>query len=184
MRPPSDNHLLGNRFGLAGMELPVHEADPLARLWLVREGMTELKRGFQGQLALALVQAAGWMPLWLQRAVLAIFSRRCTVIVTNVIGPAEPRSVDGVRMDELMLCVPQGMTVGVGVSIISYNDTLRIGFLVDNKLMPDCEAAANTVRAAFDQLRRATAAPVPLPIAAAEPANEEAFWPDREVAAR
>jgi len=196
MRPPGQTHLLGNQFGLVGLELPVHLADPLQRLQAVRDGMTALKQGFQGQLALALVRFAGVLPKALQQMVLGIFSRRCTVIVTNVIGPAEPRSVGGVRMDELMLCVPQGMTVGVGVSIISYNDTVRIGFLVDNKLMPDCAASASAVRACFDQLRRTAAAsaaspvvPLPLPVAVSEPANEEAFWPaamnmDREVIAR
>jgi len=194
MRPQGQSHLLGNQFGLVGLELPVHVADPLERLRAVRDGMTVLKQGFQGQLALALVRFAGLLPKPLQQMVLGIFSRRCTVIVTNVIGPAEPRSVDGVRMDELMLCVPQGMTVGVGVSIVSYNDTVRIGFLVDNKLMPDCAASAAAVRACFDQLRRAANAaavnsPAPLPIAACEPANEEAFWPqamsrDREAVAR
>jgi WS/DGAT/MGAT family acyltransferase len=188
MRPPGRSHLLGNQFGLVGLELPVHEAQPLKRLLAVRDGMTALKRGFQGQLALALVRFAGLLPLALQRVVLGIFSRRCTVIVTNVIGPAEPRSVAGVRMDELMLCVPQGMTVGVGVSIISYDDTLRIGFLVDNKLMPDCSAAAASVRGCFEQLRRAASAAA-LPLPDALPANDDAFWPsslglDGEVIAR
>lgn len=190
MRPQGQSHLLGNQFGLVGLELPVHLADPLARLHAVRDGMTVLKQGFQGQLALALVRFAGLLPHSLQQLVLGIFSRRCTVIVTNVIGPAEARSVDGVRMDELMLCVPQGMTVGVGVSIISYNDQVRIGFLVDNKLMPDCAGSAMAIRACFEQLRRAAGANVvPLPLAACEPANEEAFWPgaigsEREVLAR
>ncbi|RQP25139.1 WS/DGAT domain-containing protein [Piscinibacter terrae] len=189
MRPQGQSHLLGNQFGLVGLELPVHQADPLDRLHAVRDGMTTLKTGFQGQLALALVKFAGLLPHLLQQLVLGIFSRRCTVIVTNVIGPAEARSVDGVRMDELMLCVPQGMTVGVGVSIISYNDQVRIGFLVDNKLMPDCAASAMAIRTCFEQLKRAAGANVvPLPLAACEPANEEAFWPamgqDREVLAR
>lgn len=194
MRPHGQSHLLGNQFGLVGLELPVHLADPLERLHWVRDGMTGLKRGFQGQLALALVRFAGVLPNALQQPLLRIFSRRCTVIVTNVIGPAEQRSVDGVRMDELMLCVPQGMTVGVGVSIISYNGLVRIGLLVDNKLMPDCAASAAAVRTCFDQLVRATFAPVvttpvPMPAPAAEPANEEAFWPgamglDREVIVR
>jgi len=185
MRPQGESHLLGNQFGLVGLELPVHLADPLDRLHAVRDGMTGLKQGFQGQLALALVRFAGLLPHALQQLVLGIFSRRCTVIVTNVIGPAEPRCVDGVRMDELMLCVPQGMTVGVGVSIISYNDMVRIGFLVDNKLMPDCAASAMAIRTCFEQLKRATEGKVvPLPLAACQPANEEAFWPAGAVAER
>jgi WS/DGAT/MGAT family acyltransferase len=175
MRPHREAHLLGNRFGLVGLELPVHVDDALQRLQLVRDGMTGLKRGLQGQLALALVRFAGVLPARLQTALLGIFSRRCTVIVTNVIGPAETRSVAGAALDELMLLVPQGMTVGVGVSIISYNGELRIGFLVDEQLMPDAAAAAASVRGCFEQLRRAACGPVAAP--AAQPAvPEEAFW--------
>ncbi|MED5620508.1 WS/DGAT domain-containing protein [Ideonella sp. BN130291] len=175
MRPHDEAHLLGNRFGLVGLELPVHLADPLQRLHAVRDGMQALKRGFQGQLALALVRVAGRLPAALQTALLGIFSRRCTVIVTNVIGPAEGRSVAGRRMDELMLCVPQGMTVGVGVSIVSYAGELRIGFLVDQRLMPDCAAAAASVRACFEQLRSAAcASPATLPAPLAE---DDSFWP-------
>ena len=176
MRPRSEAHLLGNQFGLVGVDLPVHEADPLDRLHAVRDGMTALKRGFQGQLALLLVRFAGLLPAALQRALLGIFSRRCSVIITNVIGPAEPRCVAGVRMDEMMLCVPQGMTVGIGVSIISYADGIRIGFLVDDKLMPDAAAAAACVRSCFEHLRRAAFSADDVQPTPPQPAAGEAFW--------
>lgn len=173
MRPHDELPQLGNRFGLVGLELPVQVNDPLQRLLAVRDGMADLKRGLQGQLALALVRFAGRLPATLQRAVLGIFSRRCTLIVTNVIGPAEARCVGGVALDELMLCVPQGMSVGVGVSIISYNGELRIGFLVDQRLMPDGAAAAASVRRCFEQLRREACL---LPAAEAASGEEEGFW--------
>jgi WS/DGAT/MGAT family acyltransferase len=175
MRPHREAHLLGNRFGLVGLELPVQVDDALQRLLRVRDGMNGLKRGLQGQLALALVRLAGVLPAALQTALLGIFSRRCTVIVTNVIGPAEARSVAGAALDELMLLVPQGMTVGVGVSIISYNGELRIGFLVDEQLMPNAAGAAASVRACFEQLRRAACMPASSP-APAPAVPEDAVW--------
>jgi len=153
IRPRGDSSILGNQFGLVGLELPIHLTDPLQRLRAVRDAMTALKGGLQGQLALALVRCAGLLPLHLQQLVLGIFLRRCTAVITNVIGPAEARTVAGVRIDELIGFVPQTMMVGVGVSILSYNDTVRIGFLVDNKLMPDCAAAAALIRDSFEQLR-------------------------------
>jgi WS/DGAT/MGAT family acyltransferase len=177
LRPADEGHLLGNRFGLVGLELPVHLDDPLQRLRHVRDGMAGLKRGLQGQLALALVRAAGVLPKWLQTPLLGLFSRRCTVIVTNVIGPAETRSLGGVRMDEMVLCVPQGMTVGVGISIVSYNGELRVGFLVDQRLMPDGAAAAASVRACFEQLRRAACtAPATDEADAPLPGLDEPLW--------
>lgn len=155
LRPPGEEAALGNRFGLVGCDLPVHLDDPLARLDAVRGAMSGLKRGLQGQLALALVQCAGRLPAWGQSLLLGLWARRCTLIVTNVIGPAEPRAVDGVALDELMLLVPQGMSVGVGVSILSYAGQLRVGFLVDTQLMPDCSGAAAGIVPAFVRLRRA-----------------------------
>jgi diacylglycerol O-acyltransferase / wax synthase len=154
LRPRGDMYLLGNQFGLVALELPVHLADPLQRLHTVRDAMTVLKHGFQGQLALALTRGADLLPLYLHQLLLGIFSRRGTAVVTNVIGPAEARSIAGVRIDEMMLCEPQGMTLGVGVSIISYNGSVRVGFLVDNKLMADCTAVAASIRDDFEELWR------------------------------
>jgi len=175
MRPLGDERELGNRFGLVGLDLPIHLDDPLQRLLAVRDGMSALKRSFQGQLALTLVRLAGRLPARLQSAVLYLWSRRCTLIVTNVIGPAEPRSLAGVKMDELMLLVPQGMTVGVGISIISYNGALRIGFLVDNALMPGCELAAESVASCFESLQRAASVPAGTSALPALPVDGESF---------
>src|SRR5262249_38557676 len=84
MRPQGQESRLGNRFGLVGLDLPIHLDDPLQRLLAVRDGMTTLKRSFQGQLALMLVRLAGRLPALLQSALLYLWSRRCTLIVTNV----------------------------------------------------------------------------------------------------
>ena len=100
------------------------------------------------------MRGADLLPLYLHQLLLGIFSRRGTAVVTNVIGPAEARSIAGVRIDEMILCVPQGMTLGVGVSIISYNGSVRVGFLVDNKLMADCTAVAASIRDDFEELWR------------------------------
>jgi diacylglycerol O-acyltransferase len=156
IRSRGDSHHVGNRFGLVGLELPVHLADPLERLHAVRDAMVSLKRGFQGELALALMRCASVLPPRVQRLVLGLLLHRCTALITNVIGPAEERTVDGVRIDQLIGFVPP-MAVGVGVSILSYNNSVRICFLVDNKLMPDCLTAAASIRGCFDELRCACA---------------------------
>jgi WS/DGAT/MGAT family acyltransferase len=177
LRPHEEALQLGNRFGLVGLDMPVHLGEPLQRLTAVRDRMRALKRGLQGPWALALVRMAGCLPDWLQKPMLRIFSRRCTLIVTNVIGPAETRSVGGARMAELMLCVPQGLSVGIGVSIISYQGELRVGFLTDRKLMPDAAGAAASVRERFERLRRAVCH-APAPETAGEEASEGGggFW--------
>ena len=68
------------------------------------------------------------------------------------------------------------MTVGVGVSIVSYAGSIRIGLLVDDKLMPDSAAAAACVRSCFEQLRRAAFGAEERQASPAQPAANEAFW--------
>jgi diacylglycerol O-acyltransferase / wax synthase len=156
IRSRGDKDHVGNRFGLVGLELPVHLADPLERLHAVRDAMVSLKHGFQGELASALMRCASVLPPSVQRPVLGFLLHRCSAVITNVIGPAEERMLGGVRMDQMIGFVPP-MAVGVGVSILSYNNSVRICFLVDNKLMPDCLTAAASIRGCFDELRRAYA---------------------------
>jgi hypothetical protein len=77
-------------------------------------------------------------------------------VITSVIGPAEERTVGGVRMDHLICFVPPS-AIGVGVACFSYNNSVRICFLVDDKLMPDCWTAAASICGCFDELRCACA---------------------------
>jgi diacylglycerol O-acyltransferase / wax synthase len=154
LRRPGDRHLLGNQFGLVGLDLPVHLPDPLQRLHAVRDAMSALKRGLQGQLALALMRCVGPLPPRLRVLVKASFVRGWTaVVVTNVIGPVEAHSIAGVRIDDVIGFMPQIMMAGIGISIFSYNNVVRIGFLVNNELMPDCSAVAASIRDCFEQLR-------------------------------
>jgi diacylglycerol O-acyltransferase / wax synthase len=88
IRSRRDTHYVGNRFGMAGLELPIHLADPLERLHAVRDAMVSLKRGFQGELALALMRCASVLPPSVQRPALDFLLRRCSAVITNVIGPA------------------------------------------------------------------------------------------------
>jgi diacylglycerol O-acyltransferase / wax synthase len=155
-RSRGDSHQVGNRFGFAGLRLPVHLADPLQRLRAVRDGMGAVKRGFQGELTLALMRCASVLPPHVQRLALGSLLHRFTAVITNVIGPAEERTVGGVRIHSLIGFVPP-MAVGVGISILSYNDSVRICFLVDDKLMPNCLAAAASIRGCFGELRHACA---------------------------
>jgi len=152
LRPRGDEHLLGNRFGLVGVDLPVHVGDALERLTGLRDTMTGLKLGTQSQLGLAILRLAGTLPRVLQQAIFGLFTGRCSAVITNVIGPAEARSVGGRRIKDLLVFVPQSISIGVGISIMSYADTVRIGFLSDHGLMPDPEMAAAAVYPCFERL--------------------------------
>ncbi|MDO8309185.1 MAG: wax ester/triacylglycerol synthase family O-acyltransferase, partial [Actinomycetota bacterium] len=75
---------LGNRFGLGTLSLPVHEANPFARLFLVRSRMNELKGSYQPPLTLGILAAVGVAPKIVQQQFLDILAAKASTVMTNV----------------------------------------------------------------------------------------------------
>src|SRR3546814_2086199 len=76
-------------------------------------------------------------PPQLQALALELFSRKASVVATNVPGPQQPLYMAGCELREMMFWVPQTGSVGVGVSIMSYNGRVHFGLIADARLIPD-----------------------------------------------
>lgn len=143
LRPLEHAKQLGNHFGLVFLDLPVGEANPLRRLERVAASMRELKRSKQAALTFGLLAAVGMAPAGLQRMALDLFSRKATAVATNVPGPKKPLYLAGVEVKELMFWVPQNGTIGMGVSILSYNGRVHFGLIADQRRIADPDAIAD-----------------------------------------
>ena len=133
LRPLEHAKKLGNHFGLVFLDLPVHEANPLARLFTVRACMQKLKSSRQAIVSFGLLAALGLGPAVVQRPALEMFSRKATAVATNVPGPQMPLYLAGCRLREQMFWVPQTGSIGMGLSILSYNGFVHFGLIVDKK---------------------------------------------------
>jgi WS/DGAT/MGAT family acyltransferase len=142
LRPLEHAKKLGNHFGLVFLDLPVGEANPLRRLERVAASMRELKKSRQAVLTFGLLAAVGMAPIAVQRLALEFFSHKATTVATNVPGPQMPLYFAGCKMREMMFWVPQNGTVGMGLSILSYNGRVHFGVIVDARLVPDPEPLA------------------------------------------
>ena len=131
---------LGNHFGLVFLDLPIGEANPLRRLERVAASMRELKRSKQAALTFGLLAAVGMAPAALQRVALELFSRKATTVATNVPGPQMPLYLAGCEVKELMFWVPQNGTIGMGLSILSYNGRVHFGLIADGRRVTDPDA--------------------------------------------
>ena len=139
LRPMEKAYKLGNRFGLVFLDLPVGIDNPIERLYAVRANMRALKNSYQPLLAFGLLAAMGSGPELLQSALLQALARNATAVMTNVPGPQAPLWLAGQRIDSLMFWVPQAGDIGLGVSILSYNGSVRFGVVADRGLCPDPE---------------------------------------------
>lgn len=131
---------LGNRFSLVLLELPVGEADPAARLALVKARMDTLKGGVQAVVNFGLLNAIGATPERVERVVVDIFGSKASAIMTNVPGPRAPLHLAGVQIAGMQFWVPQSGHVGLGVSIFSYAGEVTVSVACDAGLVSDPSA--------------------------------------------
>ena len=152
LRPPGKEYKLGNQFGLVGLELPIGEANPVARVFDVRRRMNALKNGYQAAVSMALLGVVGYLPKAVQGPALRLFSDKGTAVMTNVPGPAEPLYLAGCRIAQNMFWVPQSGNVGLGVSILSYAGGVQFGLITDRALCPDPQDIIRRFEPEFDKL--------------------------------
>lgn len=152
LRPKGKEYKLGNHFGLVGLELPIGEPNPIARVFEVRRRMNGLKNGYQAAVSMALLGVLGYVPKAVQKQALGLLSDKGTAVMTNVPGPANPLYLAGSKISQNMFWVPQSGNVGVGVSILSYAGGVQFGLITDRKLCPDPENIIAGFATEFDKL--------------------------------
>nr|WHW29497.1 putative Wax ester synthase/acyl-CoA:diacylglycerol acyltransferase [uncultured bacterium] len=137
LRPIEEAYKLGNRFGLAPVVLPIGLANPIERVYEVRRRMSQLKGSLQPLLAFGLLAVAGLLIKPAQDAMLGLFSRKTTAVMTNVPGPREKLKFLGATLEQSLFWVPQSGSVGLGVSILSYGGGVQFGVITDADLCPE-----------------------------------------------
>lgn len=152
LRPLEHAKKLGNHFGLVFLDLPVGEHHPVTRLLRVAESMRQLKQSRQAVVVYGLLAALGMAPPILQNLAFEVFSRKATTVATNVPGPQMPLYLAGGKISEQMFWVPQTGSIGLGVSILSYNGKVHFGLIADAKLMPDPDAVIRRFIPEFEKL--------------------------------
>ncbi len=152
LRAAGDEQQLGNRFGLVALLLPVGIEHPFMRLYEVRRRMLELKGSYQALVALGILGVVGMCPQPIQEQVLSMLSDKGTAVMTNVPGPQQPLYLAGAKLSQQMVWVPQSGNVGMGVSILSYDDGVQFGLMTDKKFVPDPHTIVNRFAPEFEKL--------------------------------
>ncbi len=134
LRPLSEAWKLGNRFGLVPLVLPIGIEHPIERVFAVRERMQALKGSTQPLLAFGLLSVAGLLVKPAQEAMLNLFSRKTTAVMTNVPGPSTKLQFCGATLEQTLFWVPQSGDIGLGVSILSYGGGVQFGLITDTAM--------------------------------------------------
>lgn len=152
LRPLEQAWQLGNRFGLVPLVLPIGIANPVERLFAVRARMSELKGSFQPVMAFGLLSVAGLLIKPVQHAMLNIFAKKATAVMTNVPGPDKALQFCGSTVEKVMFWVPQSGDIGMGLSILTYAGRVQFGLITATGLCPDPEAIIANFAPEFEKL--------------------------------
>jgi WS/DGAT/MGAT family acyltransferase len=152
LRPIEKAWQLGNQFGLAPLVLPIGIENPIERVYAVRARMNELKHSYQPLLAYAILSVVGLMIKPVQDAVLNLFAKKATAVMTNVPGPQQPLTMCGSTLKQAIFWVPASGDIGMGVSILSYAGGVQFGLITDAGLCPEPQQIIDRFAPEFDKL--------------------------------
>lgn len=156
LRAIDQAYQLGNQFGLAPLVLPIGLDNPIERVYEVRRRMRGLKGSMQPLMAFGLLAVAGLLSKPMQDAMLGLFSKKTTAVMTNVPGPRDKLQFCGCTVEENLFWVPQSGTVGLGVSILSYGGGVQFGVVSDATLCPDPQNIIDQFEPEFAKLSLVT----------------------------
>jgi hypothetical protein len=146
---------LGNHFGLVFAALPLGTSAPLDRVRAVKRRMDRIKASEEAGVAFAILGAAGLASGQIERIIVDIFSRKGSVMVTNVPGPPIPLVVEGHKLTNLTVWAPTSGHIAVGISLVSYAGSVRMGIAVDAALVPDPTRLVDAFEGDLSELARA-----------------------------
>ena len=152
LRALDEAYKLGNRFGLAPLLLPIGIANPVQRVYAVRERMGQIKGSYQPVLTFGVLAVAGLLNKGGQDALLDLFAKKATAVMTNVPGPAQRLGLCGSTLLQSIFWVPQTGDVAVGVSIFSYGGGVQFALITDAELCPEPQQVIDRFAPELDKL--------------------------------
>ncbi|KDO34476.1 hypothetical protein SPRG_00540 [Saprolegnia parasitica CBS 223.65] len=148
---PSANRHLQNYFGIVYFQFPVHEADRLTRLHLVKARAASMKASIEPHLTLLGLSVIANLPLWLARPLLHVMSSKATLVFSNVPGLQEPCSFGGKRLHDVHFFAPGGF-LPINISVLSYAHGVDCNVGADESVCDDPQYIADMFVSEFEAL--------------------------------
>lgn len=164
----SPDRLMGNEFTYMTPSLPVHVADPIARVRLTATA-TAIAKDNHNLLGPTLLPS--WLTYLPPATTPGIFraqARRVesamvmNLTISNVPGPKERGVMDGAVVDEIYSVGPVVAGSGMNITVWSYVDQLSISVLTDDRTLKDPHEATDALIASFVDIRTAAGLPAEL----------------------
>lgn len=164
VRTEDQRHVQGNKVSAMFTSLATDVDDPLERIQTIATSTVGAKEDHNAIGALTLTDWAEWaaprtfgLAARLYSSMNLANSHRPihNLVISNVPGPPFPLYMSGA---EMVAAYPMGPIMdgaGLNITVMSYRDSVDIGFLGCTDLVPDIWDLADAVDAAFEEIKRA-----------------------------
>lgn len=162
VRTPEQKGTFGNRVSVMLAQLPTDVADPVERLRRINQTMQTVKDR-QRTLPASLLQDANHFipPALFAQAARATsrlagvrgLNQPANVMISNVPGPSTPLYLGGARQRAQFPVSGVLDGIGINITVMSYQDSLEFGIVVDRELIDDPWPLLDALRAGLDELR-------------------------------
>ncbi|MCV7059373.1 WS/DGAT/MGAT family O-acyltransferase [Mycolicibacterium vaccae] len=155
------DRLFGNEFTYMTPSLPVHVADPIARVRLTATATAIAKDNHQLLGPMLLPNWLTYLPPATTPRIFRSQARRLessmvmNLTISNVPGPRERGVMDGAVVDEIYSVGPIVAGSGMNITVWSYVDQLSISVLTDDRTLKDPHEATDALLASFVEIRSA-----------------------------
>jgi diacylglycerol O-acyltransferase len=143
-RAPTEDDALGNRYASVFVSLPVSLAHHADRVLAASRALGHARLAGGLGLGRGLVDVASRVGAPIEHLGVRLLSRRASLVVSNVPGPREPRTLAGRALDAVIAFAPVTGELGLGITFVGYGPALSVGVssgLEDPMLARDIVAA-------------------------------------------
>lgn len=126
-----------NHFGLVFIPLHLDIEDRDGRLTEIAQNTKHEKQSEDAPVAFDLLGAMGALGPIVERLVVDIFTRKASIMISNVPGPSQKIHFAGSELDEIIVWAPTAGHIGVSATIMGYAGKLRVAFSADRAMIDD-----------------------------------------------
>lgn len=161
VRTPEQKGTFGNRVSVLLTELPTDEVDPVQRLARISDAMRAAKERHRALPASLLQDANHFIPPALLGQAARATSRLAgvrglnqpaNVMISNVPGSSTPLYLGGARQNAQFPVSGVLDGIGINITVMSYQDSLEFGIVVDRELVDDAWPILDALRAGLAEL--------------------------------
>jgi len=144
---------LDNQFALLPFRLPLTETFesglPAVKAEMDRAKVSPAPYGYYYLIALLVT-----LPRFLSQTLLESFSKKCSIVFSNVAGTRKPYVVAGSQVKHQSFYVPCMMKLSGGIAVVSHADSVKLSLLLDKRVIDDPQVMMNMYNDKFDEILR------------------------------